>query len=94
MLPGQEEDVPPAPAEGPATAGDPQASVLAGYDPYARGALRPFGFSPQAGLSLLSLSENATYRVDNPAGGRVAVLRVHRTDYHPPGAVESELARA
>ena len=68
------------------------AEILRGYDPFAHAALAPFGFSPQAELSLLSLSENATYRVDDPDGGRVAVLRVHRTGYHPPGAVESELA--
>ena len=64
--------------------------ILRGYDPYARAALEPFGFSAQAGLTLLSLSENATYRVDDE--GRTAVLRVHRTGYHPPGAVASELA--
>ena len=29
---------------------------------------------------------------DRPAGSRTAVLRVHRTGYHPPGAVGSELA--
>jgi Ser/Thr protein kinase RdoA (MazF antagonist) len=66
--------------------------ILRQYDPYARAALAPFGFSPQARLALLSLSENATYRVDDPEAGRTAVLRVHRTGYHPPGAVASELA--
>jgi Ser/Thr protein kinase RdoA (MazF antagonist) len=66
--------------------------VLRDYDPFARAALTPFGFSPQASLSLLSLSENATYRVDDAADGRVAVLRVHRTGYHQPGAIASELA--
>lgn len=79
-------------AERSDTAGDAPASVLAGYDPYARAALRPFGFSPQARLSLLSLSENATYRVEDPADGRIAALRVHRTGYHPPRGVASELA--
>jgi Ser/Thr protein kinase RdoA (MazF antagonist) len=68
------------------------ADVLRDYDPFARAALAPFGFSPQAGLSLLSLSENATYRVDDVTDGRVAVLRVHRTGYHEPGAIASELA--
>src|SRR5262249_40540927 len=34
----------------------------------------------------------ATYRVDDPGYGAAAVLRVHRTGYHPPGAVASELA--
>ncbi len=66
--------------------------ILLGYDPFARAALEPFGFSGEARLELLSLSENATYRVDDPADGRVAVLRVHRTGYHQPGAVASELA--
>jgi Ser/Thr protein kinase RdoA (MazF antagonist) len=66
--------------------------ILLGYDPFAQAALPSFGFSGDAVLSLLSLSENATYRVDDPSDGRVAVLRVHRTGYHPPGAVASELA--
>lgn len=80
------------------TAGPPGATaqtpeeILRGYDPYAAAALPAFGFSGQATVSLLSLSENATYRVDEPAGGRSAVLRVHRTGYHQPGAIESELA--
>ena len=67
------------------------AEILRGYDPFAVAALVPYGFSPDARLSLLSLSENATYRVDD-ADGRVAVLRVHRTGYHQPGAIQSELA--
>ena len=66
--------------------------ILRGYDPFATAALASYGFSPQARLSLLSLSENATYRVDDAADGRAAVLRVHRTGYHEPGAVQSELA--
>jgi Ser/Thr protein kinase RdoA (MazF antagonist) len=73
------------------TASDPDA-VLRDYYPFAQAALEPFGFSGQSRLSLLSLSENATYRVDDPRDGRLAVLRVHRTGYHPPGAVASELA--
>jgi Ser/Thr protein kinase RdoA (MazF antagonist) len=77
-----------------ATTPDPTApeQILLGYDPFAQAALPAFGFSSNAELSLLSLSENATYRVDDPASSRVAVLRVHRTGYHPPGAVASELA--
>jgi len=68
------------------------AEILRGYDPFASAALPSYGFSPQTRPSLLSLSENATYRVDDPADDRVAVLRVHRTGYHEPGAVQSELA--
>jgi Ser/Thr protein kinase RdoA (MazF antagonist) len=71
---------------------DSQAAVLRDYDPFARAALEPFGFPPEAEISLLSLSENATYLVTDTAAGRTAVLRVHRTGYHPPGAVSSELA--
>jgi Ser/Thr protein kinase RdoA (MazF antagonist) len=69
-----------------------QEAVLRGYDPFARAALEPFGFPADAHVALLSLSENATYRIDDPAASRTAVLRVHRTGYHPPGAVASELA--
>ncbi len=69
-----------------------QQAVLRGYDPFAKAALKPFGFPADAHISLLSLSENATYRIDDPAAERTAVLRVHRTGYHPPGAIESELA--
>lgn len=69
-----------------------QEAVLREYDPFARAALGPFGFASDAAITLLSLSENATYRVDDAAAGRAAVLRVHRTGYHPPGAIVSELA--
>ncbi|PYD75960.1 phosphotransferase enzyme family protein [Novacetimonas pomaceti] len=40
---------------------------------------------------LLCLSENATYRVDLPDGGR-RVLRVHRPGYHDADEIRSELA--
>ena len=77
---------------GVGSAGDSPEQILLGYDPFAQAALQPFGFSAGAQLSLLSLSENATYRIDDPRDGRRAVLRVHRTGYHEPGAVASELA--
>jgi Ser/Thr protein kinase RdoA (MazF antagonist) len=80
-----------AESPGASTAESPE-QILLGYDPFARAALGPFGFSADARLSLLSLSENATYRVDDPGNGRTAVLRVHRTGYHQAGAVASELA--
>ena len=86
-----EASAPEASAPEASTAESPE-QILLGYDPFARAALQPFGFSGQARLSLLSLSENATYRVDDPRDGRIAVLRVHRTGYHEAGAVASELA--
>lgn len=54
-------------------------------------ALGCYGFSEQRVWHLINLSENATYRVDDPGTGRTGVLRVHRPDYHTGAAIESEL---
>lgn len=54
-------------------------------------ALHRYGFSPERTWHLMNLSENATYRIDDPTTGRSAVLRVHRPDYHTRAAIESEL---
>jgi Ser/Thr protein kinase RdoA (MazF antagonist) len=43
-------------------------------------------------LKLINVSENATYRVDDPATGASWALRVHREDYHARTAIASELA--
>jgi len=59
------------------------------HDQYARAALPPYGRDPDAPLRLLSLSENATYLVDD---ADPIVLRVHRADYHSLEAIRSELA--
>ncbi len=58
----------------------------------ARDALRAHGIGPDAVLTLLNISENATYAVDDPDTGERSVLRVHRPGYHTRAAVESELA--
>src|SRR5262245_26574869 len=42
-------------------------------------------------VSMINLSENATYRIDAPDGRRWA-LRVHRDGYHTRAAIASELA--
>ncbi|WP_432843034.1 phosphotransferase enzyme family protein [Dactylosporangium sp. CA-092794] len=57
----------------------------------ARAALRHYPVDPAATLTLLNVSENATFAVDDPAGRRT-VLRVHRTGYHTLEAIEAELA--
>ena len=44
-------------------------------------------------LTLLSVSENTTYAVDDPLTGERCVLRLHRPGYHPRIAVESDSAR-
>ena len=59
---------------------------------FARDALRAHGIGPDAALTLLNVSENATYAVDDLATGERSVLRVHRPGYHTRAAVESELA--
>jgi Ser/Thr protein kinase RdoA (MazF antagonist) len=56
----------------------------------ARDALRRFGVH-QAGVTLLNISENATFAVDEATGERT-VLRLHRPDYHSRAGIESELA--
>lgn len=59
------------------------------HDLYARAALPHYGRAPDAPLRLLSLSENATYLVDD---ADPIVLRVHRPGYHSLQAIRSELA--
>jgi Ser/Thr protein kinase RdoA (MazF antagonist) len=67
----------------------PERAVL---DRVARQALTSYDVPPGTTTDLVNLSENATFAVRGPAGEVTAALRVHRLDYHPDGAVESELA--
>ncbi len=55
-------------------------------------ALSSYGLAGAAPPTLINLSENATYRVDDPASGRRYALRVHRDGYHSRNAIASELA--
>jgi Ser/Thr protein kinase RdoA (MazF antagonist) len=57
----------------------------------ARRGLTVYEVGPDATLKLLNISENATYLVDDPAGGRT-ILRVHRRGYHNHPQITSELA--
>ncbi|MDI4657396.1 phosphotransferase enzyme family protein [Xanthobacter autotrophicus] len=52
--------------------------------------LPAWGLPPDAALSLLSISENATFRATS--GARDLVLRVYRPGYHTPAEIRSELA--
>jgi Ser/Thr protein kinase RdoA (MazF antagonist) len=54
-------------------------------------ALRAYDCHPQATIELLNVSENATFRVDDPGHGP-SVLRVHRLGYHTEREIASELA--
>ncbi len=66
--------------------------VLARMTEVAQQALEAYDVSPDCTVSLLNVSENATFRVDDPMTGDKHILRVHRLDYHTREAIESELA--
>ncbi|MCW2549037.1 MAG: aminoglycoside phosphotransferase, partial [Mycobacterium sp.] len=51
-----------------------------------------WGFGADAQLSLLCISENATYLVTDPTTREQGVLRLNRPGYHSRRAIESELA--
>lgn len=55
-------------------------------------ALRRYDLPQGATAHLINVSENATYRIDDPASGRKWALRVHREGYHSRTAIASELA--
>ena len=54
-------------------------------------ALAAFGLAPTATVSLWNVSENHTYRVDDPGSGGAYALRVHRPGYRTVAQIESEL---
>ena len=66
--------------------------VAARLEPVARRAVQELGLPAEARLTLLNVSENATYAVDDPTSGRRTVLRVHRHGYHDGPEIESELS--
>ena len=57
----------------------------------AREALTRHDVGPEPEVLLLNVSENATFLVTGPEGGR-SILRMHRLGYHGEAAIESELA--
>lgn len=60
------------------------------FEEFARAALPSYGVDPDAVVTLLNVSENGTFRIDDPVQGQ-SVLRVHRTNYHSRQAVRGEL---
>ena len=69
----------------------PHEEVLRRLEAVAQSALDRWDLPAGAKVEMINLSENATYRVDLPGGGRRA-LRVHRDGYHTRAAIASELA--
>ena len=60
-------------------------------DELAAAALGRFDLSPAATATLWNVSENHTYRVDDPESGSSYALRVHRAGYRTARQIESEL---
>jgi Ser/Thr protein kinase RdoA (MazF antagonist) len=65
--------------------------VMARVTGCAQTALRAYGCHPDATVTLLNVSENATFAVSDPGAGP-SVLRVHRLGYHTEQEITSELA--
>ena len=63
----------------------------AAIDRLAEGAVERYGLEPASTVRLLNVSENWTYRIDEPGEGRTFALRVHRPGYHTSEEIESEL---
>src|SRR5512144_84496 len=65
--------------------------VIADDREIAERALAEYDLAPESTLSLLNLSENATYAIEDAATGTRSILRVHRQNYHRVHEIESEL---
>lgn len=57
-----------------------------------RTALPRWGLPADAPVSLLTVSENATFRAHDAGAGKDIIFRVHRPGYHTRAEIESELA--
>ncbi len=68
-----------------------EVQVAPDYDALARNALPLYGMAADSGVTLINHSENLTYRVDEPSGGR-SILRVHRPGYQTRESILSEIA--
>jgi Ser/Thr protein kinase RdoA (MazF antagonist) len=65
--------------------------LLANLQHLAERATRRYELPANVSVKLINLSENATYRVDDPATGHKWALRVHREGYHSRKGIASEL---
>ncbi len=67
-------------------------AVVAELERMVTAALPQWSLSPRTAVSVLNLSENATFALTDPDDGRELVLRVHRVGYSSPEEIRSELA--
>ena len=65
--------------------------LLARLGRLAHQAIGLYDLSPRSTATMINLSENATYRIDDPESGGKTVLRIHRVGYHSYEAINSEL---
>jgi Ser/Thr protein kinase RdoA (MazF antagonist) len=63
----------------------------AAIDRLAERAVGHYGLDTGSTVRLINVSENWTYRIDEPVTGRTFALRVHRPGYHTAAEIESEL---
>jgi len=65
--------------------------LLARLGRLAHQAIGLYDLSPRSTATMINLSENATYRIDDPESGGKTILRIHRVGYHSYAAINSEL---
>jgi Ser/Thr protein kinase RdoA (MazF antagonist) len=68
-----------------------EADAAAHLETVARRALAAYSVDRASELTLLNISENATFAVDDAATGQRTVLRIHRLGYHNRAEIQSEL---
>jgi Ser/Thr protein kinase RdoA (MazF antagonist) len=72
--------------------GEFSTAVLAPIAAALRRALPAWSIAGDADITLLNVSENATYRIDDRQSGAVRIVRVHRRLYHSHDEIRSEIA--
>ena len=76
----------------PEMASEYTAEVVADLQAMVVGGLACWNLSPVTAVTLLNVSENATFALSDPVSGRELVLRVHRVGYSSSEEIRSELA--
>ncbi len=76
----------------PEMAGEYAPEVVADLELMVAGGLPCWGLSSATAISLVNLSENATFALSDPVGGRELILRLHRVGYSSAEEIRSELA--
>ena len=70
--------------------GIPLATLLVYLEKLVNNSLKLWNIPEDVSAELINVSENFTYRIENPSGFK-AILRVHRENYHSRRSIECEL---